>query len=136
MPKTHGRPRRSSRRINPSKPDPEQMIRKTRARKFVVPAPVPVPVPVPPVPVPVPVPVLVPVPLIDEKKRTLTKDEYEIEKLVGKMKGPDGKIYFRVRWTGYASSDDTWETEMHLRKSIGTRAFTRLRASVPGIRDS
>jgi hypothetical protein len=46
---------------------------------------------------------------------TLTSsEEYEVEKLVGERKRK-GKLYYRVRWKGYDTEHDTWQTARDLR---------------------
>lgn len=34
------------------------------------------------------------------------------------MKVQDGKRYFRVKWVGYRSNQNTWEPEEHLNENL------------------
>lgn len=42
-------------------------------------------------------------------------DEFEIEKIVN-CKMVDGKVYYRIKWKGYAGEDCTWEAEENLER--------------------
>ncbi|NWV58240.1 MPP8 phase, partial [Daphoenositta chrysoptera] len=41
------------------------------------------------------------------------EDVFEVEKILD-VKTEGGKIFYKVRWKGYTSDDDTWEPEAHL----------------------
>lgn len=45
-----------------------------------------------------------------------SEPEYAFDKIVD-HKTQDGKRYYKVRWEGYTSGDDTWEPEEHLPKN-------------------
>ncbi|NXQ57730.1 MPP8 phase, partial [Anthoscopus minutus] len=40
---------------------------------------------------------------------------FEVERIVD-MKTERGKTFYRVRWKGYTSDDDTWEPEFHMKE--------------------
>ncbi|XP_075418985.1 M-phase phosphoprotein 8-like [Tenrec ecaudatus] len=41
------------------------------------------------------------------------EDVFEVEKILD-MTTEGGKVFYKVRWKGYTSHDDTWEPEVHL----------------------
>ena len=40
----------------------------------------------------------------------MSKKYYEVEKIVGKKRLPNGKILYNIQWVGYSSKDNTWES--------------------------
>ena len=48
-----------------------------------------------------------------EDKRIPEKEkepEWEIEKIVGQEKGPDGKMLYHIKWLNYPDSQNTWQS--------------------------
>ena len=44
----------------------------------------------------------------------MSKKYYEVEKIVGKKRLPNGKILYNIQWVGYSSKDNTWESIANL----------------------
>ena len=63
-----------------------------------------------------------------------TEERYEIERIVDRRVNK-GRTEFKVRWTGYNESDDTWETENKL-KEDAPNAINEFLSSRPPIRQS
>ncbi|KAF9273097.1 hypothetical protein BGZ68_001800 [Mortierella alpina] len=45
---------------------------------------------------------------------TYYEEEYEVEELMAHRWLPDGSIQFLVKWVGYPTSQNTWQTEADL----------------------
>ena len=54
------------------------------------------------------------------KKRKVTIEEYEVEKIIDKRQidGRDDEYEYYVKWKGYDSTENTWEPSSHLQHSI------------------
>ena len=44
----------------------------------------------------------------------MPKEEYSVEKIVGKRVEKNGNVKYKVRWVNYGEDDDTWEPEENL----------------------
>ena len=61
-------------------------------------------------------------PIAKRTRGAESRKEYEVEKFVSYRKS-DGKI--RVRWKGYKSADDTYESPAPMRRALGAEAFNK-----------
>ena len=59
-----------------------------------------------------------------QRRSTQEQRRFEIEKLVGAGLDDDGQELYRVRWTGYPPSADTWEPVDNLPREL-VRAYKR-----------
>lgn len=41
-------------------------------------------------------------------------EQYEVEKILGKRTGKNGKIEYKIKWLNYPESECTWEPENNL----------------------
>jgi len=57
----------------------------------------------------------------EEEELALINMEYEIEKIVGVRKGPDGLFFYQIKWKGWENPEDlTWEPEEELHDELVT----------------
>jgi len=54
---------------------------------------------------------------VDNESNDSEEKEWEVEKIVAK-KIRHGVPFYKIRWTGYTSDDDTWEPAEHLPKEL------------------
>lgn len=46
------------------------------------------------------------------------EDRFEFEKILDRVVGDDGELYYRIKWKGYKAKDATWEKRTDLMEDI------------------
>ncbi|CAL8105491.1 unnamed protein product [Orchesella dallaii] len=62
------------------------------------------------------------------------EEEYEVEKVIRKAKGSDGKPLYLIKWMGYSEDENTWEPEEHLSPGLVTAFHKREAGKLRGNR--
>jgi hypothetical protein len=62
--------------------------------------------------------------------KTLSSDEFVIDRLISHAQADDGSWLIRVRWAGFDSSEDTWEPATNLPKKLVDRYCTRKKVNL------